>query len=84
MRIQVYNNQKNTWEDHDSTNIEEFNDSDYRRGYTHGYLQALEDLIERGFSAKEVTRFFDGPLWKWRCENIKSLILPPVVERDEK
>jgi hypothetical protein len=44
------------------------NELSYRRGYTHGYSQAMDDLQAGTFPPlwKKVCAFFDGALAKWR------------------
>lgn len=62
-------------------------DRDFRRGYTHGYHNALDDLIaalrggtsvealRKGVAAME--RFCDGPLATWRERGDVTSFNPP-------
>jgi len=58
---------------------EEYNDGDYRRGYIHGYLAAIEDQ-EDGASLKTMIDFLDNELTQWREKSLKSMIIPPELK----
>lgn len=63
---------------------ETFHDGDYRRGYHHGYLSAIED-IERGFKLKELIAHFNGPLDQWRFrDDLRQMTEPPALKRGSK
>ena len=57
----------------------------YRRGYWHGYSQALDDVREHGPASvgksawwQRLAKFFDGPLCRWRCkEHNGEFEIPP-------
>lgn len=57
----------------------------YRRGYWHGFSEALDNLIQagakRGAAWVRVARFFDGPLKRWRhtC-NPEMSQMPPSFD----
>lgn len=40
------------------------NDTRFRRGFSHGYLRAIEDIENRGIDA--VIEHYNGPIMKWR------------------
>lgn len=61
---------------------------DYRRGYLHGYSQAMDDLqaavkVYRAFARawQCVAQFFDGDLWRWRYERSASNRSQPPAYR---
>jgi hypothetical protein len=54
----------------------ECNDGDYRRGYIHGYLAAIDDR-GAGASLQGMIDFFNKELTDWREGDLKSLIIPP-------
>jgi hypothetical protein len=51
-------------------------DLNYRRGYYHGYLGAIESA-ERGKSIRQMISFFDRKLFKWRYAKDTSQPTPP-------
>jgi len=57
---------------------EKFDDRDYRRGYIHGYLAALDDQ-EAGKSLKDMTVFFNTKLWDWWEEDCSEFVVPPEL-----
>ena len=61
---------------------------DYRRGYLHGYSQAMDDLraanqAHRSFARawQSVARFFDGALARWRYDRACKYMTPPPYFR---
>jgi hypothetical protein len=54
----------------------------FRRGYQHGYSQAMDDLLKAGYQRNkawyDVAQFFDKELHHWRYrEPMDSIIDPP-------
>jgi hypothetical protein len=58
---------------------EEYNDGDYRRGYLHGYLAAIEDQ-EAGASLQAMIDFFNNELTEWREGDLKNMVMPPELK----
>lgn len=59
-------------------------EEDYRRGYWHGYSQAMDDIEaefkkRRGFKAawQALAEFFDGALTHWRYRDRPGSLVPP-------
>jgi len=61
-------------------------DGDYRRGYSHGYQDAMRDMrdimLRRGYSRPReawniLARFYDLVILPWRSSDLKRLIDPP-------
>lgn len=51
---------------------------DYRRGYTQGYSQAMDDMEMHGWT--KCAKFFDSKLMNWRAaDHMGSLVLPPEL-----
>lgn len=60
-------------------NDKDFDDSDYRRGYTQGYFQALSDSDLYGF--RKCYSFLNKKLMDWRYKgNLQSFTLPPEIK----
>jgi hypothetical protein len=63
-------------------------ESAYRRGYWHGFSEALDNLLHAGAKRSaawvRVARFFDGPLSRWRhAHNPKMSQMPPSFDPRE-
>ena len=60
-----------------------YDDRCYRRGYHHGYLQALHD-VKYGKKTQKFTKF-DGELMRWRYGKegypVNQMITPPNCEK---
>lgn len=52
-------------------------DNGYRRGYMHGYSQAMDDMEKHGW--KECAEFFNEEVSRWRYIPEESTWEPPVL-----
>jgi len=58
----------------------QYNDSCYRRGYHHGYCQAIDDIKDK-YTWTQMADFFDHELVFWRYRtNIDEMIIPPIIQ----
>ena len=55
--------------------------SQYRRGYRHGYGEAMDDLVQAGGKRSRawdrLADFLDGPLYDWSKRRTASMDMPP-------
>jgi len=59
----------------------EYNEMSFRRGYLHGYSQAMDDMLQSSRKTvtawEKVCNFFDGQLTAWRFKNNPGFDFPP-------
>lgn len=57
-------------------------ETQYRRGYRHGYGEAMDDLVRAGGKHSRawdrLAEFADGPLYAWSAQRTASLDMPPT------
>ena len=53
-------------------------ESSYKRGYTHGYLAALDDMNTHGSSNIKLTEFYNDYLLPWREKPSDIFLAPPL------
>jgi len=63
------------------------NEAGYRRGFTQGYSQALDDALLLGCKQdsnwwQSLATFFDKRLMRWRVNGIKGMVPPPSYKVD--
>lgn len=54
-------------------------ESAYRRGYSHGYAFAIDD-VKSGSTLKKMLSHFDKKIMTWRYRKTETVTFPPILK----